>query len=398
MYLELLPLLTNPKSSQPDQWAFELKNLHSEQRIWILQQAKARNSIRQKLPSWLTPEMVFPPSTNLQQSSSEITALDKLDLLSGNNILDLTGGFGVDSIIFAKAGYFVTHVEPNAELQTIAKHNSNYLLSEPKNLAWVNQTAEHYIQENLNLVFDTIYIDPSRRDENQNKVILLEDYKPNLLELLPRLLQIAPNVVAKISPMTDLNYLISRIPELKKIRIISVKNECKELVLVIQNQCDTRLMIETKNFLTDDQVQTFSFFFEEMQPISPIDENLDHLEKATFLYDVNSSIHKAQAYSIIEQTFQIAKVAPQTHIFYGDTLIPNFPGKQFRIKNIHPYKKTSPLSSGYNIVPRNFPDSEPQIRQKLKLKKNGIPYLYAVRNRDQKPILIECEPIETVLS
>jgi hypothetical protein len=392
LYLELLPLLETPAANKPETWAFSLSYLPVEQRIWLLNQAKARKQIRQKLPNWVHPQLVFPPAINLQQSSSQLTAEDKTELILGNTVVDLTGGFGVDTITFAKAGFSVTHVEPNAELQQLCAYNASILV--PDNpINFVNLTAEEFLTNNPNLSVDTIYLDPSRRSANQEKVIRLEEYEPNLVSLYPTLFSACKRIIVKVSPMLDLSYVRSLFDTLTSIRVTAVKNECKEVLLVLDNKKnEVGIALQTRNYESSGVIQEFSIGWVE----SKMNSNsgvIDDVESYSYLFDVNNAIHKAQLYSEIESAFNIRRIAAQTHVFFGKAPIEHFPGRSYRIKQLLPYKKSTLLGNEYNIVPRNFPDSEENIRKKLNIKKNGILYLYAVSDSLKKPVLIECEPV-----
>jgi hypothetical protein len=401
MYLHHLPRINTFSIGDNKNIAFTLNKLPTEERIWFMQQIEARSKLRQKLPSWIKNDIVFPPSINLEQSSSEISAKAKLDLLEGNSIWDLTGGFGVDSTIFAQAGFIVTHVEPNSSLQDLFLHNSS-ILAATALIKTENSTCEEFLDTLKDERVDSIYIDPSRRDKSNQKAILLDDYSPNLFHILPKMLERASVILIKVSPMLDIHYLIQALPFVFSISIISVKNECKEVLIKIKKSFSGTPSISTLNYLSESEVQEFSFdySFEKNNPISANFENLDitNLENMPlFLYDVNSSIHKAQAYDLITQTFGLTPISSQSHIFLASRQIHHFPGRSFWVIDVIPYKKNALdpklIKSGFNIVPRNFIDSEVIIRKKLGIKKNGTHYLYAVRNQEERPMLFVCEPI-----
>ena len=401
MYLQHLPRINTFSISDNKNIAFALNNLPVDERIWFMQQIDARAKLRQKLPSWIKNDIVFPPSLNLEQSSSEISAKAKLDLIEGNSIWDLTGGFGVDSTIFANAGFKVTHVEPNLSLQEHFIHNISIFAPNLK-VETVNSSCELFLTNLKDERVDSIYIDPSRRDKSNQKAILLNDYSPNLFEILPNMLDRASVVLIKVSPMLDIHYLFQTLPCVFSISIISVKNECKEVLIKLKKSFSGTPLISTLNYLSDSEVQRFSFDYqyEKSKAISVENDALNSTNPQSiplFLYDVNASIHKAQAYNLIEQKFGLTQISSQTHIFLSNNRIEDFPGRSFRIINVIPYKKAALdpklRDIGFNIVPRNFIDSEITIRKKLGIKKNGTHYLYAVRNKEVKPMLFICEPL-----
>src|SRR5690554_2586316 len=147
-----------------------------------LQQIDSRRRIEKKLPLWFeTPNIVYPPKLNLEQTSSEITAIYKASLVSNGSLADLTGGFGIDSFYFAKQVNSVHHFEINKELSAIAKHNFQVLKT--KNIQCF---ASDGITAATKTHYDTIYADPSRRHDSKGKVFFLKDCEPNIPEVLPK--------------------------------------------------------------------------------------------------------------------------------------------------------------------------------------------------------------------
>lgn len=90
----------------------------------LANQIVAKQKSEQKLSTWFqTKNIYYPPKISIEQTSSEITAKYKCNLVSGNSIIDITGGFGVDCFYFSKQFKEVTHCEINNHLSAIVKHN-----------------------------------------------------------------------------------------------------------------------------------------------------------------------------------------------------------------------------------------------------------------------------------
>ena len=204
----------------------------------IVQQIKGKQVAQKKFPFLLKEGIIFPPQLNLEQSSSEKTALYKSEILKGKKFIDLTSGFGIDAYYLSESFEEITLVEQNAELLAIVEHNWNVLGRKAK---FISQKLEDFLHENTE-TFDVIYLDPARRDHNKNKVFLLEDLSPDIIEIQEKLLSISNEVVIKLSPLIDLKYLVSVLPNLFRIDIIALKNDVKEVVVFLSNQNSDKII------------------------------------------------------------------------------------------------------------------------------------------------------------
>jgi 16S rRNA G966 N2-methylase RsmD len=225
----------------------------------IVQQIKGKQVAQKKFPFLLKEGIIFPPQLNLEQSSSEKTALYKSEILKGKKFIDLTSGFGIDAYYLSQNFEEITLVEQNSELLEIVKHNWNIL---DKKATFINRKLEDFLNENQE-TFDVIYLDPARRDNNKNKVFLLEDLSPNIIEIQKKLLSISNEVVIKLSPLIDLKYLISVLPNVVRIEIISVKNDVKEVVVFLSNENSKDIICHCVNLESGESNFTFTFGEEE---------------------------------------------------------------------------------------------------------------------------------------
>ncbi|MDB5260840.1 MAG: hypothetical protein JWQ14_121, partial [Adhaeribacter sp.] len=212
---------------------------------------QARQKIKQKLPRWYQHlAIVYPQTLSLEQSSSETTAAFKANLVAGNILLDLTGGFGIDSYFFAKKMKEVIYVERNPELAQIAQYNSRVLGA--ANIHFHHSEAETYLN-NFEGPADWIYLDPARRDTANKKVHLLTDCEPDILKILPQLSAKGHHIMLKTSPMLDISQALQQLKQVHKIYVVAVDNECKEVLYHLSAHDNiTNPAVEAVNLLADD--------------------------------------------------------------------------------------------------------------------------------------------------
>lgn len=344
----------------------------------IVQQIKGKKVAQRKFPFLLKDNLVFPPNLNLEQASSQSTAEYKAQILKGKSFLDLTSGFGIDAYFLSQNFEEVTLVEQNPNLIKIVEHNWKIL---NRKANFINQNLEEFLEINKEK-FDVVYLDPARRDHNNKKKFLLEDLSPNLLEIEEKLKIISDKIIVKLSPLIDISYLVSELRNINEIKIIAVRNEVKELVLIIKNQ-ETRTEIQDVKItcanLESDEPK-FSFFInEEKIAKSEFSETLN------FLYIPNNSILKAGAFNIIAQKFGLKKLHPNTHFYTSENKIENFPGRVLQIEKID--GKDLKKNDQFNIISKNYPLKPDEIKKKYKLKDGGNRYLIFTQSINGKEIL-----------
>ncbi len=329
----------------------------------IVQQIKGLQVAQRKFPFLLQEGIIFPPQLNLEQASSEKTAHYKSDILKGKKLIDLTCGFGIDAYYLSKNFEEVTLVEQNEELLEIVAHNWNIL---NKKAIFINQKLEDFLSENQSR-FDVLYLDPARRDQHKNKVFLLEDLSPNLLDIQNQLLEISEEIVIKLSPLIDLKYLITALHRIVKIEIIAVKNDVKEVLVFIQSKKETeKILCRCVNLETEEP--PFEFYFgEEERGIA------EFSEPKSYLYIPNNAVLKSGAFNLISEQFHLKKLHPNTHLYTSDVEVTNFPGRKLMAEIIEP--KVLKKGEAYNIISKNHPLKPEEIKKKYKLKDGGDQYL-----------------------
>jgi THUMP domain-like/Conserved hypothetical protein 95 len=351
--------------------------------INILNQISGRTKAKIKLPTFFeTKNIIFPSKISVEQTSSEITAFYKQKIVFGENLIDLTGGFGVDSFIFSKKINNVVHCEINFELSEIVRHNFKQLQSE--NIQ-VIQGDSFKILKDLNKKFDWIYVDPSRRNDAKGKVFMLKDCLPNVPENLDFYFQFTNNILIKTAPLLDISAGLLELKNVKTIHIIAIENEVKELLWEIENNYFDTISIKTINS-SKNELHNFNFELKSNKNFS-----MFSLPKK-YLYEPNAAVMKSGGFDEISTQFDVYKLHQNSHLYTSDLKI-KFPGRIFEIEKIIAYNKTeikrSLENSKTNITIRNFPETVDEIRKKWKIKEGGTTYSFFTTNcNDQKNVLI----------
>lgn len=359
----------------------------------IAWQISGRKKAKAKLPLFFnTPDIVYPPGINLEQSSSEETASFKASLLSDlvtskNMLGDLTGGFGVDSYFFSKIFKEVTYVEPAAEMVEYAKHNHQILGA--SNIRHIHSTAEEFLNS-FTAQANCFFIDPSRRTTSNQKVFRLADCEPDVARLLPQIFNHSQNLLVKASPMLDLQQGLLELKNTKHVWIISVKNEVKELLFLCEKGFQGEPAIRAVNLSSDHG--TFSFKISEEKTA-----RVEFSDPLPYLYEPNASILKAGAFKTIAERFSFHKLHPSTHVYTSDKLVNDFPGRIFQIESLlKADAKNAALyfpDSKANVITRNYPLTPEELKKKLKLQDGGEKYLIGCSGKKQK-FLITAERLK----
>ena len=385
---------------------------------FALDQIRGRKMARAKLPRWANIDgIIYPPHISMEQCSSESTALYKAELAarllglpassSSEEIgfVDLTGGFGVDfSYIASRLGMSSMYVERQAHLCEAAKENFERLGL--KNAIVKNEDGIEVLHSLKELKL--IFIDPARRDDAGNKVVSLKDCTPDVTVLQEEMLSKADYVIIKLSPMLDWHRAVSELSHVREVHIISVNNECKELLLVLsaRNMGDMEAssadgedggvnhagnlriycINDTQSFVCDESdMETSSV------KIAP-----SILEEMQYLYEPNASLMKAGCFGVLSERYDARMLSKNSHLFVSQAPIEAFPGRSFRIIAVSSFNKKelkrhlSGITKA-NIATRNFPLSVAELRKRLKLKDGGETYIFATTLSDDSHVLVITE-------
>ncbi|WP_400079116.1 class I SAM-dependent methyltransferase [Winogradskyella sp. R77965] len=353
----------------------------------IIEQVEAKKRCEKKLPTWFnTDDIYYPNKLNIEQTSSEITATYKANLVSGESLIDLTGGFGIDAYYFSKQIDSVVHCEVDTELSSIVKHN--YQALNASNIRCKNESGIDVLKQ-LDQPFDCIYIDPSRRDDSKKKVFLLSDCTPNIKTFQNLFLKYAKGVMIKTSPLLDLSATRSDLNHVKEIHVVAVNNEVKELLWLLERDYEGDVTIKSVN-LQKDKIHNFEFNFE-----NEVIADVKYSEPLNYLYEPNSAILKAGAFNSISEQLMLNKLHKHSHLYTSDALI-DFPGRRFQIKKTLSFKKkvfAKEKISKANVTTRNFPISVSDIRKKLKIKDGGSTYLFFTTNLNDEKVILVCSKL-----
>ena len=347
----------------------------------IATQIESRKKIEKKLPIWFkTDGLIYPPKLNLEQSSSEITANYKTALINNGELLDLTGGFGIDDYYFAKIASKVLHCELNAELSAIVQHNFKQLSI--SNVEFKIGDSSKVLQQIKKV--NTIYIDPSRRT-NLGKVFLLKDCEPNVVTYQDLYLAISDKVIIKAAPMLDISAALQVLKQVSEIHIVSVNNECKELLFIIEKNTKTEPDVFCA-LLNKERKSVYAFKYSEEKSLQIKPQPIKK-----YLYEPDAAILKAGFFKSLVQNFEVLKLHQHTHLYTSENMLVKFPGKIFKI-----IKKTAFLNfkidksrSKANVVTRNFHLKPEEIKKKFKIKDGGNTYLFFCTDYNEQKMVIE---------
>lgn len=364
---------------------------------YALEQIAGRQKAHTKLPSWASIDgIVYPPHLSMEQCSSELTARYKASIAGkGALFVDLTAGFGVDMAFIAQGFQKAVHVERQPQLCAISSENYNVLGL--NHIEVVCGDGVEYLHT-MNHA-DLLFIDPARRDEHGGRTYGIADCTPNVLEMLDEMLEKADRVMIKLSPMLDWRKAVADLGKVNDVHIISVDNECKELLLAVnseergKNSASPSLRVVCVNLLSDGNKECFEFDGYHASPsssafhFSPFDSR--------FLYEPNASIMKAGCFGLLEQRFGVMQLDKNSHLFVSDKEVIGFPGREFLIEkrtsmNKRELKAALADIDKANITVRNFPMSVAELRKRLKLKEGGEVYIFATTIANEGHQLLVC--------
>ena len=406
---------------------------------FLLDQLAGWQTARTKLPSWAANEdILYPPHLSMEQCSSEQTAEYKARLVARlvgvdnlvssdlNNdccrpsagektipkqqenhvrnsfegsFCDLTGGFGVDFSFIAHSFKRAIYVEQQENLCELARHNFHALGLTQAEV--VNDDGTTYLHQ-LDHV-SVLFLDPARRNEQGGKTVLISDCTPDVLALEEELLEKADTVVIKLSPMLDWHRAVDELNRLsnvvREVHIVSVRNECKELLLVLQRTKDEK----DDKMATEKALQVFCVNDESIVSYS-LDEALSTSQRllsavpkaGQYLYEPNASLMKAGCFALLTARYPLSALSLNSHLFVSDETIDDFPGRKFEITAVSSFNKKELRRSlsgidKANLAVRNFPMSVADLRKRLKIKEGGNVYLFATTDAESNHLLFVCK-------
>ncbi len=359
------------------------------------QQISARNKAKDKLKEWYNNlALLFPAPVSVEQSSSAETAIYKQIFCDGGAVADITGGFGADCYYLSKVSESVDYYEQNASLCEIAKHNFKIL-----NALNININAGSFLDATgkgpIGRSYSLIYADPSRRGKGGKRVLDPRDYEPYLPKIMESLFEYSDKVLIKISPMADISAALALFPDTSEVHIVSVKNECKELLFLTKKECKCNNPVIKAVNINSELMKHSCFIFlpsEEKKASAKYSAS----DKFEYLYEPGASVLKAGAFKLISERFGIDKLHKGTHLYSSDKFLEDFPGRIFRVIEIVPFTKNNIktfkiLYPKINVVARNFPLTTEELRHRLSTADGGEQYVFGVSAFDKELKLIVCE-------
>ena len=397
---ESIEFIRNHASDDPVKLLLSSKKVpHSDMKL-IVSAIEGRKKIAAKVPEWGERfDLCYPSSVSLEQCSSACTAEFKQYLFKQKDVLDITGGLGVDSYYISKVAKSLIYFERNKELFDAVKYNFGRL--EVVNTMFVNTEVN---ESSIPGVPDrekvyTVYADPSRRGPSDSRIFNPEDYEPNMNKLMDLLLGFADRIIIKVSPMADITSLIKSFTAVCEIIIVSVFNECKEILVIIDRKNrlspvpPEKVKIQAANFeKSEKKWKSFEWSLSEESSSGAL---ISTPEKGTYMYEPNSGLLKGGAFKILCNRYSVGKISLSSHLYISKIQIPDFPGRSFRIEEIYDFDKKGIKEIGLrfpkaNVSTRNFNLTPPELKERLGIKDGGEIFLFGTLFSDNSRKIVVC--------
>ncbi|WP_241684886.1 class I SAM-dependent methyltransferase [Cyclobacterium xiamenense] len=386
---ELMQFVHDHLNEDPAQLLLKQKEIPGLDLKAAAAQIALRQKARQKLPSWFVhPHLIFPPALSVEQCSSERTARYKASLVQGTTLLDLTGGFGVDTVYLGENSKRVTYVERQEELVALARRNLPHFLNS-QHCTFVKQDALEFLRETPE-TYDLLYVDPARRGMGNQKLHRLRDLEPDLVRNWDLLQQKARVIMVKASPMLDISEACRELSGITQVHVLGVKNEVRELLLLADGSGKPLRIVAVEMR----EGETFSFSF------SPEEEALacpTFAYPGKYLIIPYAALLKAGAFKSFSVAQGLAKLHPHTHVYTTDQLPEAVPGRVFEVmEQIRLDKKV--LKKRYpegkvHVISKNHPLKAEAFKKKFRLRDGGTEFLIAATAVDGKPGVWRCRMV-----
>ncbi len=357
----------------------------------ILDQIKTRQKAKNKAPDlYKTSGFIFPSADVFEQASSSACANYKASLVSGTSFVDLTAGCGIDGFALAKRFKEGALIEKDFDTYEVLAHNLTVL----KKLNYFSgllsshhKTAEDFLHELKHC--DLIYIDPQRREKGRKGVFDLKSCAPDIVSLLPVLLQKSNRVMIKTSPVLDIHQTIELLGRVIQVHVVGWDGDCKEVVYILeQGNLVPKEEVRITAVDIDDEgnsLHKFSYLYGQEAELS-----IPYAMPGKFIYEPGPAFQKAGGYKTMAQTFKVSKLHPHSHLYTANRIISDFPGKFFEVIAVVPAQAKNLDISQAELSLRNFPGKAEDLRAKLKLKEGGNHRVFATTLSDNSRKLIIC--------
>lgn len=372
-----------------------------------LLQMECRKRTSRKLKNFIdNPYFIFPDKISSEQASHEALAKYHARLCNGyNTVLDLTAGLGIDAMSFSKTSKKVIAIEKDKHKAETLKHNIN--VAGIKNIEVINDDSIIVLNKIKNK-FDLIFIDPSRRDSSLRRLYNLKDCSPNVFDIEEKMQEISTHVLIKASPLLDISQTIRDFPQIKSIKAIGIKGECKEILLELNNSpFEGSIIVEAINLDEDgENINSFKDFYLKPEEKSYYRNNtgkketpkidyadISDLKKGAFILEPSAMVMKIAPWEKICSIFNCRKFGRSSHLFITNQYPENFPGRVTILdKIIKKQDRKSFTGLPATAISKNHPLSSTQVREMFKLKEGDKNFIYATK-LDEKPILLHSLPV-----
>ena len=367
-------------------------------KMLVLNQIEARQLLSKKVPYWASnPDLLFPRHLSIEQCSSELTAKYKASIIEGGDVfVDLTGGLGIDSYFLSEQFKTSYYVENQKELCDLAEHNFAVL---GRKITVVNSDAETFCRDVACRVRpDVVFIDPARRDMYNRKMVSLHDCTPDVVDLVEthgRASLHGVTMMIKLSPMLDISMIINELPNIAEIHIVAVKNECKEVLILLRPNYDGKITIHCVDLspvVRTRHALSLQYTIDDESAATPTFA----ITIKKYLYEPNAALMKAGAFKLVSQRFGIDKLHINSHLYTSDKLIPDFPGRIFEVVDYAPFSKKIKKEllkdvAEASVAVRNFPLSANELRKSLNLKESDENFVFGTTMMGENKVVIYCK-------
>lgn len=357
---------------------------------YAIMQIECRKKTAKKLHNTLkSPHFIFPTTLSAEQCTSDDLAEFHSTLINeGETILDMTSGLGIDAFHLAQKAKHVTAIDLNEDVAQALSINAKAL--NITNFTGINADSVEYLK-NSTEHFDTIFIDPARRGDGGKRLFALSDCQPNVVELIDIIKQHCNKLIVKASPMLDATQVLRELPNTTDLYAIGTRQECKELVAVID--FNNHKEAPTLHCITEQN--DFTYTHETEMNSTALYGNIS---EDMYIYEPYPAVMKMQPSKTLSQQYNAIKLHQHTHLYASSEMIADFPGDCYKIERIYPFSSRimKEVVKDYpraNVAVRNFILSADELRKRLKIKDDNKYRLYGVTVANGDRLLIISTPI-----
>lgn len=350
---------------------------------FAVMQIECRKKAKSKIPELLANErFLFPKAISAEQCTHQQVAQFHASLFrDSDSVLDMTMGLGVDSYYISQRVASLKAIELDEEIAAAGAHNYAFTVVNADSVAWLTQTDER---------FDAVFIDPARRGDGGARLYGLADCAPDVLGILPTIKAHAKRLYIKASPMIDVTQSMRDLaPHLTDVWAVSVKNECKELFFEVDFGVEcANVQLHALNFEAGGTQE-----FAVDSAALAVEGCYGSPSAGQYLYEPNASVMKIGAFAALTRQFPILQIAKNSHLYYSDDFVQDFPGRKFVIDSIIPFSGKEAKAVGkqhkqLNIATRNFRLSPDELKKRLKVRDGGDCYLFATTLANGEQVLL----------